>query len=127
MGRHKSFNATKNILNEIALEVKSDTIVQGDSMEDDINTNIDTSINTTPHTEDDTTPHTTLDTTIGTESKFVIKKKSEERVGKKAFNVYMSESMVKKLDRLGKKTGYSRNELINMMCEKCLDNIQIEE
>lgn len=58
---------------------------------------------------------------------FIIKKRSDIKKDKKAFNIYMPDSLVKDLDKLGKKTGYSRNELINMMCDWCTNNYKVEE
>jgi len=77
------------------------------------NMNTDTKVNTTD----------SIDTKVNT--KFVLKKKVDSKTNKKAFNVYMLENLIKNLDQLGKKSGYSRNELINMMCEYCIQNVEL--
>lgn len=42
----------------------------------------------------------------------------------KAFNVVMDKNLVEQIDKLAKlKGGYSRNQIINMMCEYSLDNM----
>lgn len=58
--------------------------------------------------------------------KFKISKKKDEKAVKKTFNLYMNENLVKDLDQICKKTGYSRNELINKMCDFCVSNIDFE-
>ena len=58
---------------------------------------------------------------------FILKKKQEDKVNKKPFNVYMENNLVKDLDRISKKSGYSRNELINKMCSWCVENLQFRE
>jgi hypothetical protein len=83
--------------------------------------------NTNNNTNIDTTLQTNYDNNIKTNTKFVIKKKVDDKKDKKAFNVYMPDSLVKDLDRISKKSCYSRNELINLMCEYCVNNIEIVE
>lgn len=80
-------------------------------------------------TMDQVNTNTNTESNINTDTtkKFVIKKKVDDKVGKKAFNVYMPDSLVKELDKISKKTGYSRNELINMMCQECVNNYEIVE
>lgn len=58
--------------------------------------------------------------------KFKLAKKQEDKTKKVAFNTYMPDDLVKDLDKICKKTGYSRNELINIMCKWCVDNLEIE-
>ncbi|ADZ22957.1 hypothetical protein BJV85_003840 [Clostridium acetobutylicum] len=60
------------------------------------------------------------------EGTFKISKKKDEKSIKKTFNLYMDENLVKELDQICKKTGYSRNELINKMCDFCVNNIDFE-
>ena len=61
-----------------------------------------------------------------TSSTFVINKKVEDKRNKKAFNIYMNPALVKELDRISKQTGWSRNEVINKMCNYCVINVKIE-
>lgn len=63
---------------------------------------------------------------IAGSGKFKISKKKDEKSIKKTFNLYMNEDLVKELDQICKKTGYSRNELINKMCDFCVNNIDFE-
>lgn len=58
---------------------------------------------------------------------FTISKKLDDKKSKKIFNVYMEPNLVKELDKVSKRTGWSRNELINKMCDFCIKNINIEE
>lgn len=60
-------------------------------------------------------------------STFVLKKKVDDKKGKKVFNVYMKPELLKELDRASKRSGWSRNELVNKMIEYCIDNLKIEE
>ncbi|WP_257675468.1 ribbon-helix-helix domain-containing protein [Clostridium felsineum] len=64
--------------------------------------------------------------TVAKDGKFKISKKKDEKSIKKTFNLYMNENLVKELDQICKKTGYSRNELINKMCDFCVNNIDFE-
>lgn len=58
---------------------------------------------------------------------FKIGKKQENKSIKKSFPLYMDGSLQKDLDKIVKKTGYSRNELINMMIKHCLENMEFIE
>lgn len=58
---------------------------------------------------------------------FKIGKKREDKSLKKSFPLYMDGALQKDLDKVVKKTGYSRNELINMMIKHCLDNIEFTD
>jgi hypothetical protein len=58
---------------------------------------------------------------------FTIAKKVDDKKGKKTFNVYMDPNLAKELDKISKRTGWSRNEIINKMCDFCVNNIKIEE
>lgn len=58
---------------------------------------------------------------------FVLKKKADDKKGKKVFNVYMDPDKLKELDKACKKSGYSRNELVNVMVEYCINNLKLEE
>jgi hypothetical protein len=62
-----------------------------------------------------------------TEAKFKLSKKKDDTSSKKAFNVYMESNTIKDIDKVAKKSGYSRNELINIMCKWCLDNLEFTE
>jgi hypothetical protein len=66
-----------------------------------------------------------IDTDVNT--KFQLGKKKEDKTNKKAFNVYMDDIFIKELDKVGKRSGYSRNELVNKMCQWCLDNLEFKE
>ena len=52
-------------------------------------------------------------------------KKSDEKIVKKNFPVYMNVALQKEIDKVCRKTGYSRNELINLMCEYCVQNLEL--
>jgi len=54
---------------------------------------------------------------------FNIPTKTKIKIVNKAFNVVMRESLANELDQLAKKKNYSRNEIINIMCEYCLSNM----
>lgn len=54
---------------------------------------------------------------------FSIPNKSKNKASTRSFNVVMDSEMVEKLDRICKKKGgYSRNELINMVCQIFVNN-----
>lgn len=55
---------------------------------------------------------------------FEIGKKKDDKSEKKSFPLYVDAKKQKELDKVAKKTGYSRNELINMMIDFCLENIK---
>lgn len=72
----------------------------------------------------------TKDETINEEQnpkKFQIGKKKEDKNEKKSFPLYVDAPKQKELDKVVKKTGYSRNELINMMIDFCLENIEFTD
>jgi hypothetical protein len=56
---------------------------------------------------------------------FKLGKKVDEKIVKKNFPVYMNVTLQKELDKICRKTGYSRNELINLMCEYCVQNLEL--
>lgn len=58
---------------------------------------------------------------------FEIGKKELKKINKKNFPLYMENDKIKQLDKVCKKTGYSRNELINIMVDFCLDNLYFKE
>lgn len=66
----------------------------------------------------------TEDETSILNTKFVIGKKQEDKADKKSFPLYMEPEKIKNLDKVCKKTNYSRNELINMMIDFCMENIE---
>lgn len=66
-------------------------------------------------------------TNINNPLKFQLSKKKDDKTNKKVFNVYMENNLVKELDKLVKKSGYSRNELINLMCQWCINNLEFKE
>jgi len=69
-----------------------------------------------------------IESNINTESNmFVLKKKQDDKKDKKVFNVYMMPEKLKELDKACKKSGYSRNEMVNIMIEYCLDNMKLED
>jgi len=55
---------------------------------------------------------------------FNIPTKTKIKVVNKAFNVVMRESLASQLDKLAKEKNYSRNEIINIMCEYCINNMK---
>ena len=60
------------------------------------------------------------------EASFILEKKKKKKNTKKSFPLYMEEDKVNELDKLCNKTGYTRNELINMMIDYSLKNLQIK-
>ena len=58
---------------------------------------------------------------------FVLKKKEDEKSRKKSFNVYISEEKLRELDKMSKKSRYSRNELVNLMFDYCLEHWKVED
>ena len=59
--------------------------------------------------------------------KFKIGKKKEDKSVRKSFPLYVDAKMQKDLDDICKKTKYSRNELILMMIQYCIDNLEITD
>lgn len=59
--------------------------------------------------------------------KFKIGKKQEDKEDKAVFPLNTTNTKKKELDKICKKTKYSRNELINLMIDFCLENIEFEE
>lgn len=57
---------------------------------------------------------------------FILEKKKKKKNTKKSFPLYMDESKVNELDKICNKTGYTRNELINLMIDFGLRNLQIK-
>ena len=57
---------------------------------------------------------------------FVLEKKKKKKVSKKSFPMYMNEERVNELDKICNKTGYTRNELINLMVDYALKNLEIK-
>ena len=56
--------------------------------------------------------------------KLNIPNKVNTKSNNRAFNVVMKNSLVEKLDKICRlKGGYSRNELINFMCDFCINNM----
>lgn len=92
-------------------------------------TNVNTDQNTINNTNSSITDNTVNEVKNNTKTnqKFVLRKKSNDKKDKKAFNVYMEDNLVKNLDKICKKTGHTRNELINIMCEYCVENLEIVE
>lgn len=60
------------------------------------------------------------------EAPFILEKKKKKKNTKKSFPLYMEEDRVNELDKLCNKTGYTRNELINLMIDYSLKNLQIK-
>lgn len=92
-----------------------------------INTNIDTEKNISGEVSTNMNDSINTNDNIDTNTKFVLRKKSDDKKDKKAFNVYMQPDLIKELDKLSKKSGYSRNELINLMCDYCVKNLELIE
>jgi len=72
----------------------------------------------------DTNTENDIESNIQGTKKFTIEKKREDKSVKKSFPLYVDGSIQKKLDDIVKRTGYSRNELINLMINHCLDDLQ---
>lgn len=111
----------------IGLDIKGALSSLEDTTKETTNTN--TNINTGKNTNDDTINNidTKVNTTADTNTKFILKKKVDDKKDKKAFNVYMVDSLVKEMDKLSKKSGYSRNELINIACNNLVNNVELVE
>lgn len=58
---------------------------------------------------------------------FTIKKKKEDKNENGKFIVYIATKKLEELDKLAKRTGYSRNELVNNIIDFCLENYKIED
>lgn len=58
--------------------------------------------------------------------KFTIEKKKKEKATRKTFPMYMEKEQLERIDKVCKKTGYNRNELINKMIDFCLENIELK-
>lgn len=61
------------------------------------------------------------------DNKFKIKKNVDKKSDKKVFQVYIDPELLKRLDKECKRANYSRNEMVIMMIEHCLDNFEFEE
>jgi len=57
------------------------------------------------------------------ENIFKIPTKTKKKIETKAFNVVMKLSLVDKIDLIAQSKGYSRNGIINIMCEVFLSNM----
>jgi IS30 family transposase len=55
---------------------------------------------------------------------FKIPAKTKKKTETKAFNVVMKLSLVDKIDTIAKSKGYSRNQIINLMCDIFVDNME---
>ncbi|NOW87954.1 hypothetical protein B0H39_005985 [Clostridium beijerinckii] len=71
--------------------------------------------------------NTNIDTKDTDTKTFKIGKKPDDKNERVQFPFYTEKSKQRELDRVSKKTGYSRNELINMMIDFCLENIEFTE
>ncbi len=94
-----------------------------------MNNNFKNSIKSNIKKDDETLiSDATIKSDIETENqeinKFKIGKKQEDKSIKKSFPLYVDGEVQKDLDKVVKKTGYSRNELINMMIRYCLENLE---
>jgi len=94
-----------------------------------MNTNFKNSIKSNIKKDDeilisDTTIKNDIETENQEINKFKIGKKQEDKSIKKSFPLYVDGEVQKNLDKVVKKTGYSRNELINMMIKYCLENLE---
>lgn len=57
----------------------------------------------------------------------ISKKRLKGDDGHKVFSVRIKESTVKNIDEISSKTNRSRNEIINLMLEFCIENYIIDE
>lgn len=74
---------------------------------------------------DDSTTQEVHDQVIN-DTPFILEKKKKKKNTKKSFPLYMDENKVNELDKICNKTGYTRNELINLMIDFGLKNLQIK-
>jgi hypothetical protein len=72
-------------------------------------------IEDTPKTEEYNTP------------KLIIKNKVTDKTKKMSFPLYLESEKIKALDKICKRTGHSRNEIINMFIDFCLSNYEFEK
>jgi hypothetical protein len=77
--------------------------------------------------ENTNTSNKNIEGSDNVDTTFILKKKTDDKKGKKIFNVYMDSDRLKELDKACKKSGYSRNELVNVMVEHCINNLKLEE
>jgi hypothetical protein len=91
------------------------------NFKDNLKGNININIENKKTVENTNIDNDTADTT------FVLKKKIDDKKGKKVFNVYMESDKLKELDKACKKSGYSRNELVNVMVDYCINNLKLED
>jgi len=59
---------------------------------------------------------------LAKEDIFKIPTKTKKKIETKAFNVVMKLSLVDKIDEIAKSKGYSRNQIISIMCNLFVDN-----
>lgn len=79
--------------------------------------------------QDDTTiVESAVNTNIidSAETPFILERKKKNKNVKKTFPVYMEQDKVNQLDKICNETGYTRNELINIMIEDCLKKIRLK-
>ena len=58
--------------------------------------------------------------------KLRIGKKQSSKINKKPFPIYLDDDRSSKLDKVCKKTGYSKNELVIMLIDFGLENLDID-
>lgn len=63
---------------------------------------------------------------VTSDEPFILEKKKKKKAIKKSFPLYMEEEKVNELDKICNKTGYTRNELINLMISYALKNLEIK-
>jgi len=56
--------------------------------------------------------------------KFSIPNKTKKKDDTQAFNIVMKRSLVKTIDKLSHKKGYSRTQMISLLCEMILNNME---
>ena len=93
-------------------------------MSKDFKSNLITNIEKTTEKKEPTKKEIPSDTRQNL--KFKLSKKEKAKVNRKSFPIYMDAEKIKELDKICKKTGYSRNELIDKMISYCIQNIEIE-
>lgn len=59
--------------------------------------------------------------------KLKLSKKKDLKINKKSFPVYLDDERNYKLDKVCKKTGYSKNELIIKFIDFGLENLELED
>jgi hypothetical protein len=66
------------------------------------------------------------DSEIIHEDTIILNKKTVERKNIRKFTTYMDKELQQKLDKVAKISGYSRNELLNIIVEYYVNNVKVK-